>query len=113
MCQLQFLRLRSILDRGSPRFDQLHSPASAEVLPAPEDVTNLRKVGKEHLMSAEWLMSSRDTEVAADIERQIVRNRRDRGGSGRRFRMNYATGLAIEDFEPVAEANPVAKQATV
>ena len=64
-------------------------------------------------MSAEWLMSSRDTEIAADIERQIGLNKRDRGGSGRRFRMNYATGLAVEDFEPVAEAKPVAKQATV
>ena len=64
-------------------------------------------------MSTEWLMSSRDIEVAADIERQIGRNKRDGGGSGRRFRMNYATGLAIEDFEPVDEANRVAKQTTV
>jgi hypothetical protein len=73
-------------------------------------VTIPKKVGKEHLMSAEWLMSSRDTEVAADIERQIVRNKRDGGGSGRRFRMNYATGLAIEDFDPVVEGNPATRQ---
>jgi hypothetical protein len=64
-------------------------------------------------MSTEWLMSLRDIEVAADIERQIGRNKRDGGGSGRRIRMNYATGLAIEDFEPVAEVSPPAKQTTV
>jgi hypothetical protein len=73
-------------------------------------VTIPKKVGKEHLMSAEWLISSRDTEVVADIERQIGRNKRDGGGSGRRFRMNYATGLAIEDLDPIAEGNPAAKQ---
>jgi hypothetical protein len=64
-------------------------------------------------MSTEWLMSLRDIEVAADIARQIGRNKRDAGGSGRRFRMNYATGLAIEDFEPVAEASLPVKQTTV
>ena len=57
-------------------------------------------------MSAEWLMSSRDTEVAADIERQIVRNKRDGGGAGRRFRMNYATGLALRTLTPLLRATP-------
>jgi hypothetical protein len=64
-------------------------------------------------MSTEWLMSSRDIEVAADIERQIGRNKRDGGSSGRRFHMNYATGLAVEDFGPVAEASLPVKQTTV
>jgi hypothetical protein len=64
-------------------------------------------------VSTEWLTSLHDTEVAADIERQIGRNKRDGGGSGRRFRMNYATGLAIEDSEPVAEASRPVEQTTV
>jgi hypothetical protein len=64
-------------------------------------------------MSTEWLISLRDIEVAADIKRQIGRNKREGGGSGRRFRMNYATGLPIEDFEPVAEDSTPAKQTTV
>jgi hypothetical protein len=62
-------------------------------------------------MSTEWIMSLRDTEIAADIEREIERIGRDDGRSGN-LRINYATGLVIEDAGPVAEASEVVQQAT-
>jgi hypothetical protein len=62
-------------------------------------------------MSTEWIMSSRDTEIAADIEREIERIGRDDGRSGN-LRINYATGLVIEDAGPVAEASEAAQPAT-
>ncbi len=64
-------------------------------------------------MSTEWLMSLRDTEFAADLKREIERLERDSGRSGRLLRINYATGLAIEDLEPVAEASDAVQQTTV
>ena len=62
-------------------------------------------------MSTEWIMSLRDTEIAADIEREIERIGHDDGRSGN-LRINYATGLVIEDAGPVAEASEAVRQAT-
>lgn len=56
-------------------------------------------------MSTEWLMSVRDTEVAADIE-QAIESEREAGGSGSLVRINYATGL-VEHVEPAHASDAV------
>ena len=56
-------------------------------------------------MSTEWLMSVRDTEIAADIE-QAIESERDAGGSGSLLRINYATGL-VEHVEPAHASDAV------
>jgi hypothetical protein len=56
-------------------------------------------------MSTEWLMSVRDTEIAADIE-QAIESEREAGGSGSLVRINYATGL-VEHVEPAPASNAV------
>jgi hypothetical protein len=69
-----------------------------------------RMVRKEQLMSTEWLMSVRDIEIAADVEREIEENKSDGGSSGRPLRINYATGLVIENVKPLLEASEDVQQ---
>jgi hypothetical protein len=60
-------------------------------------------------MSTEWLMSLRDTEIAADIEHVIEIERSD-GSPGSLRRINYATGLVDEDAKPAETSNAVKAQ---
>jgi hypothetical protein len=63
-------------------------------------------------MSTEWLLSTHDIGIAADIERQIARIERRGGRIGGRFRIDYATGLPLRDVEPVVGASNAVEQPT-
>jgi hypothetical protein len=60
-------------------------------------------------MATEWLMNVRDTEIAADIEREIEIERSG-GSPGSLRRMNYATGLFDEDDKPAEASDAVQAQ---
>jgi ABC-type taurine transport system ATPase subunit len=63
-------------------------------------------------MSTEWLLTTHDIEIAADIEREIARMERPDGRIGDRFGIDYATGLPLRDVEPVAGPNDAVQQRT-